>query len=187
MDKKDLLDYILNAAIMQDSLLQSYRTLSLTLQSIFIAIASGLAIAVLSFSDLFQAISSLLMLTSLSILSIYLLVKVRKIILARGNDINFWHKKLIIQEQSLPLDQRYFTEFKIHQKLKREQSEYLNDLFSGSKKINEKDAELIVEKGLGHNRKVLDKWLFIGLLIIWLIILIISYLYVIVHYLLKIF
>ena len=109
MDKKDLLDYILNAAIMQDSLLQSYRTLSLTLQSIFIAIASGLAIAVLSFSDLFQAISSLLMLTSLSILSIYLLVKVRKIILARGNDINFWHKKLIIQEQSLPLDQRYFT------------------------------------------------------------------------------
>jgi hypothetical protein len=187
MDKNDSIEYILNLANMQDSLLQGYRSMSLTLQSIFIAIASGLAIAVLSFSNIFQSISSLVMLTSTSVLSIFLLAKVRRIILARGNDVNFWHKKLIKLEQELPNDQRYFTEFKIHQKLKREQSESTSNIFNSFRKIEDGDIDLILEKGLGHTRKILDKWLFVGLLFIWLIIIAISYLYVILHHLLGVF
>ena len=52
----DCLDYLLEGAELNDSLLQAYRSFHLTLQSIFVAIGAGLSVAVLAFNELIRSI-----------------------------------------------------------------------------------------------------------------------------------
>ena len=80
-----------------------------------------------------------------------------KIIIARGKDVSFWHRKLIKAEQDLPPDRRYFTQFKIDQKLRRSKANHLQKLFLSKKMITDEEIDLLVERGLGHTRKILDK------------------------------
>ena len=56
MVNKQSIDYLLAGAQLNDSLLQSYRQLHLTLQSIFVAIGVGLSIAVLAFNKPLQVL-----------------------------------------------------------------------------------------------------------------------------------
>lgn len=172
----DYLDYLLEGAELNDSLLQAYRNFHLTLQSIFIAIGAGLLVAILAFNEPIRSTLATLILVILGIISIYILIHMRKIIIARGKDVNFWHRKIIRAEQDLPPDRRYFTQFKIHQKLHRSDADHLQKLFlsTGIRRINDNDIDLLVERGLGHTRKILDKWLFVGIGIIWLLLFIIS-------------
>jgi hypothetical protein len=168
------IDYLLAGAQLQDSLLQNYRQIHLIVQSIFIAIGVGLCITILSFDKFVQSALATLILIVFAGISLYLLYKLRKITIARGEDVNYWHRKIIIAEQSFPPDQRYFTEFKIYQKLHRADSNYLTDQFLTNKEINDAQVNLLVEKGLGHTRKILDQWLFTGIFIIWALLLVMS-------------
>ncbi|MCK4476381.1 MAG: hypothetical protein KAU16_06605 [Methanophagales archaeon] len=121
----DYLDYLLEGAELNDSLLQAYRNFHLTLQSIFVAIGAGLSLAVLAFDEIIQFTLATLILVVLAMISIYILIKMHKIIIARGEDVSFWHRKLIRAEQDLPPDRRYFTQFKIYQKLRRANAKHL--------------------------------------------------------------
>ena len=170
----DYLDYLLGGAELNDSLLQAYRNFHLTLQSIFVAIGAGLSVAVLAFNELIRSTLATLILVVLGIISIYTLIQMHKIIIARGKDVSFWHRKLIKAEQDLPPDRRYFTQFKIDQKLRRSKANHLQKLFLSKKTITDEEIDLLVERGLGHTRKILDKWLFIGIGIIWLLLFTIS-------------
>ena len=176
------LGYLLEGAELQDNLLQGYRNFHLTLQSIFIAIGTGLSIAILAFKEVIQFALATLILIVLSIISVYILIKMHRIIIERGKDVNFWHRELIKAEQDLPPDRRYFTRFKIHQKLHRADIDHIQKLFLSESEISEQDIKLLVDKGLGHTRKILDKWLFVGIGIIWILLVAISIVFSVYRY-----
>jgi hypothetical protein len=158
-------DFLLAGAVWQDGLLQNYRLIFLTLHAILFAIGIGVLAASLSQQSDARAIVLSSILICIAFTSSYLLVTMRKIVLARGNDVNFWHRRLIRWENDFTVNERDFTRFKIHQKSKREDSLY--DRFMNGRKIDEADIDDLIEKGLGHTRKIIDKQLFRGLLIGW--------------------
>lgn len=173
-DQFTYLHYLIEGATLNDYLLQSYRNFHLILQSIFLAIGTGLFIAILSFNEIQKSTIASIILFALFLISFFILIKMYKIIIARGKDVNFWHRKIIGEEQNLSPDKRYFTKFKIHQRLRRSNTNDLQKLFLSEKKVEDHDINHLVEKGLGHTRKILDKWLFVGLGIIWLLLISIS-------------
>src|SRR5262245_20836888 len=87
--------FLLEGARWQDFLLQSYRTLHLTVQSIFLAIGTGLVVAALGFENLSKARVLAVILLLISVLSLALLLAMRRVVLARGRDVNFWHRQII--------------------------------------------------------------------------------------------
>lgn len=183
MGKQNSTEFILNGAILQDTLLQSYRSFHLILQSIFVAVGAGLSIAILSFERPVQAYLALIILAAIFTLSIYLLLRMRKIIVERGNDVNYWHRELIKAERSHTSIERFFTRFKIHQQARRRDVQHLEQLFLSDQEISDSDIDQLIQKGLGHTRRVIDLWLFLGLGIIWLIILGVGSYYTIAHFL----
>lgn len=85
--------------------------------------------------------------------------------------MNCWHRLLIQMESRQRSEHRHFTRFKSHQKLHRSDIGYLQSLFLSEAQVPEKDIDLLVEKGLGHTRYVIDgqlpdriSWLWLGLL-----------------------
>jgi len=174
--------YLLGFAELNDSLLQAYRNLHLTLQSIFMVLGAGLLVAVLHFNEALRSTLAACVLVALGIISTYILFKIRGIIIARGKDVSYWHCELIKAEQGLPPDRRYFTQFKIYQKLQRSKAEYLRQWTQLAKGLTDEEIRLLVETGLGHTRKILDKWLFIAIVVIWLLLAIIGIGYTIYTY-----
>lgn len=170
----EYLGYIIEGAELTDNLLQNYRNFHLTLQSIFIATGAGLSIAIIAFDEIIQFALATFILILLAILSFYISIKMHGIIIARGKDVNFWHRELIKSEQNLLPENRYFTKFKVHQKLHRADIEHIQNMFLSDKKINDDNIDIIIEKGLGHTRKILDRWLFVGIGILWVILVVIS-------------
>jgi hypothetical protein len=94
---------------------------------------------------------------------------------------------LIEAEQTVAPEQRFFTQFKINQKLKREENHYLQKFLLIDRPIEEKDVSLLIEKGLDHTRVILDRLLFRGLTAIWVLVLLLSTAYVLGHFQMKLF
>jgi len=160
-------EYLLAAAAWQDSLLQSYRSLHITIQSILLAMSAGLFVAVISLTGLLSSITAFLVLIVMWIFQSFTTQRFKNIITARGEDVNFWHREIILAEQQIEIQQRYFTKFKVYQKLHRQDAEYLQDMFLSSKKAGTKDVEILIEKGLGHTRYAIDEQLFQRISWIW--------------------
>jgi hypothetical protein len=172
--ENDDLAYLLNAAAWQDSLLQSYRSLHLSFQSILLAIGIGLFLAILSFDYLCPVLISSFIFLWVWALQVISLKNFKGIVTARGADVNFWHCAIIMAENNAPMEKRYFTKFKIHQKEKRNQ-EVLTALqakFLSENKISSEEANLLIEKGEGHTRKVIDRKLFSNIFGLWMFLLI---------------
>jgi hypothetical protein len=150
------------------------RSIHLTLQSIFVAVGAGLYVAVLSFQQPREAVLAATILTVNGVVSMCLVSKMRSLILARGADVTFWHRRLLATEQELAPNERYLTEFKIAQKEARAGFVNLDDLFLTRNPVTVASIDLLVERGLGHTRKVFDKWLFTGIWTIWRLLLIIG-------------
>jgi hypothetical protein len=168
------LDFLLTAASWQDSLLQSYRSLHLTFQSITLAIGVGIFIATVSFDLGPRPIAGAIVLVIVWLLQLFATSRFRGVVLARGKDVNFWHKRIILAEQNLPGERRHFTRFKIHQKLERADSMHLEELFLSERKTKPDDIDVLIEKGLGHTRKVLDEQLFNGISAIWVVMIVMT-------------
>ncbi|MBP7964418.1 MAG: hypothetical protein KBG20_19670 [Caldilineaceae bacterium] len=167
------LSFLIQAVGWQDDLLQSYRILHLTFQSILLAIGIGLAVAVITAT---QAIPGTILLAVLSLLLFFQVMTSRgfeQIIKHRGKDVNFWHKEVIWAERVLPPDLRYFTQFKVFQKLHRSDLSYLRQKFLSPTEIEtiaQEDIDLLIEKGMGHTRHVVDVRLFRGITVVWILI-----------------
>ncbi len=154
--------------------MQAYRSLHVTIQSILLAVGVGLTVASLTIADypnfLPAVLVSATLLTCIAGLHLFSARKFAGVVLARGEDINWWHFELIRKEHSLSPDARYFTRFKIHQQARRKDVTHLEAIFiSGSQcspLTNEQITELI-GKGLGHTRKVIDQQLFAWIERIW--------------------
>jgi hypothetical protein len=161
----DYVRYLLNGVQWNDSLLEGYRSFHLTMQSIFIAIGAGVSVANLNFRGLAQSASAILILTALAVLGIYIILKMHKIIIDRGYAVDAWSKELIRAEKELPIGKRQFTQSKI---------EGRGFNFTAAE-IDEDKINQLVRKG--YARKILDKWLFIGIGVVWSLLLAINFVY----------
>lgn len=142
----------------QDSLLQSYRSFHLTSQSILIAIGVGLTISIISIDELFKVVLIYILLLLISGMGLFLLFKMKNLISARGEDVDYFHNKIIEQEQELPKMDRVLTAFKVYQKFNREKTDI--DEYFLNFELSEGVISQLTEKGKGHTRKLLDKHLF---------------------------
>lgn len=162
----DKLASLWQGAHYQDNLLQAYRNFHLTMQSILLAIGAGLSVATLTFNDIIKTSLSYLLLLGISILGVYLIKKMKKLIIARGEDVDYFHNQIIEFERSLPKDQQTMTQFKVYQKFNRDKTN-ISEYFSKFS-ITDSIRDQLTEKGKGHTRQLLDKKLFNGFGLVWL-------------------
>ncbi|MBX3640930.1 MAG: hypothetical protein KF888_10570 [Nitrosomonas sp.] len=174
MNSDEICSYLIAGAAWQESLLQSYRSLHVTIQSILLAI--GVALTVVPFTIMgYPVISpailvSTVLLTCVGGLHFYSSNKFSGVVLARGEDINWWHTELIKAEHGISSSSRYFTKFKIHQQARRKNVSHLEAIFlaaSSSAVLTEEQVGELIGKGLGHTRQVIDKQLFVWIGRIW--------------------
>lgn len=170
-------EYIIAAVAWQESLLQAYRSLHVTVQSILLALGVGLFVVPLTDSP--KLTLSAILIAVLLLMLFFLHAKSSRkfagVVLARGEDINWWHARLMQCEQNMPSQSRYFTSFKIHQQKQRGENgnlleqKYLSD--APNSQLTDEDCRSLIGTGLGHTRMVIDQQLFQWIEVIWFFIL----------------
>ena len=172
MAMDDEASFLLQAAIWQDSLLQTYRTLHLTFQSILLAIGIGLTVSIFSFNEPTLVIVSAVIFLSIWWLQLFSAARFKRIITTRGRDVNYWHREIILAENKISDPSgRQFTRFKISQQ-NFEKQPSLNDKFlTKGSMVTLEDTNSLIEQGLGHTRKVIDRQLFTFIRVIWFLLL----------------
>lgn len=111
------ISYCLNQSAIQDNLLQSYRQIFLTIESIALAIGIGVATAASS-AESPENLVFLFAGVLLVLLGYYSIRKGVNIVRARGDDVSHWHYKIMELEQELPKEERKFTRFKLYQRFR---------------------------------------------------------------------
>lgn len=167
MNETEDRNYLLAAAAWQETLLQAYRSLHVTVQSVLLAVGVGLAVASLTISVYPSSSPSVLIcafiLTCVVGLHLFSVRKFSDVIKARGEDINWWHKQIIRKEHNCDPNVRYFTKFKIHQQARRNDVSHLEKTFGKSdESLSEEQIEELIAKGLGHTRIVIDQCCLFG-------------------------
>ncbi|AWZ02772.1 MAG: hypothetical protein NXH87_14640 [Rhodobiaceae bacterium] len=160
-------DALLQMCIWQDHLLQSYRSINLMLQSFLLIVLAAL-VAIPSVLDFDQsAIFHLLtVVAAFPVTGVIWFTnsKIQEIILARGGDVSYVHKRVVRVENTLPVADRVFTEFKIvqggHGDFTREEAE---KLFLSDQSVTVEDVEKLITGRLGFARRVIDRNLFDGI------------------------
>lgn len=162
-------DFLLNCAVWQDGLLQSYRSLSLTVSSILIAVGVGSVVAAIEQSSQAYSLSFSLFVLLLSGFSVLLSERFQDVILSRGRDVDYWHREIIKLEGKLEEPERTFTKFKIAQKNQRSQNLSAENTAEGGE-LTEEQVTFVVGSGLGHTRRFVDRSLVLGIRLLWLVI-----------------
>ncbi|MBC7869330.1 MAG: hypothetical protein H7Y09_00715 [Chitinophagaceae bacterium] len=153
-------NYLLDGAAMTDVQLQAYRTFHLIIQSGLIVAGTVLVVAVFGLNEVFKSGLAAGGLWYTAWISRQVMTRLRIVIATSTDDVNYWHRKLICLENELPETQRYFTEFKIEQKLKKSDPNYietLRNVFMQQRQIEESDANRLIERGSGHLRYMLEE------------------------------
>lgn len=171
-------DFLLACAAWQDSLLQSYRSLHVTIQGFLIA--AGVAVLAIQLTGAAQDSSAKpvavmlfnLVFTGLLFALFWLQRKtsmeLEGAVSSRAADINFWHVEVILSENALEPMQRKFTHFKRWQQARRTAADSELPKFLPPEGISRETAESLIGGGLGHTRRVLDYNLFNRLQHLWL-------------------
>ena len=170
----DELQYLLAGAQLEDSLLQSYRQLSMTLQSIFLLIGTLLITVIIPIPAGLELYSLEILFIIIFCLSMYSSRKFYLVIKHRANDVNFWHKKVMLAETEPDSKMTVFTEFKIWQKYKRANNDYLLNDGTVDKKDVRENVDFLIGKGEGHTRRVVDRYITFGIIIAWWMLFIIA-------------
>jgi hypothetical protein len=168
------LNYLASHSRNLESILQSYRQIDLTTQSVFLVLGSIILSRILETESLRVVIFLELLLIFLTVFSLLVMQRFQKVIIARGEDVTWWYKEMVKAELSLPADERAFTRFKIHQSrgyLREEQ--YAPFLKDGSE-INSTTIEHLLDADLEHIRKVINTYIFRGIRIMWFFIALLS-------------
>lgn len=112
--------FLLGAAVWQDNLLQSYRTISITLQSVLLAVAAVLLGATL---QAHSRLSVSLLVSGLTMVVVVAVIgwrQMKGVIDDRATDATFWQKKIHEHEAAAISDsQRSFVSFKEEQEVRK--------------------------------------------------------------------
>lgn len=162
--------FLLAASAWQETLLQSYRSLHVTIQGFLIAASSAIlavqltgAVQEQSARPLAAALFNVVFTVLLGLL-LWLQGKtateLQGVVESRAADINHWHKVTMLSENDLEPSQRAFTYFKLWQHANRADVIHVLPQYLAEEGISEAAVEELIGKGLGHTRRVLDVNLF---------------------------
>lgn len=138
----------------------------LTIQSILIAVGAGLSIVTVKSIIILEVVFSYVLLIVVSGLGFYLLVKMKNLVKARGEDVDYFHNTIMEYEKGLDSEDQLMTNFKIYQILNRGNTK-ANEYFY-SKEHKDIIRGKLTSNGNGHTRRVLDKHLFSGFTLVWI-------------------
>ena len=168
------LNYLATHARNYESLLQTYRQINLTTQSVFLILGTFLLSQVLDARNLVSALSTEMLLVSITVFSNVVMLKFNRVIHQRGEDVNWWYHKIIRLEQELPPEDRIFTEFKIYQS-----TSFLKDetarMFHDKANLTHEEIEFLLNADLDQTRRVINTYILRGISLIWVVILLISF------------
>lgn len=165
-DKKEFsIGSLLDAAAIQDSLLQSYRNFHLTMQSIFVAVGGGLTVAFIEQDDFLKSILIFIINAVVIFCSVKALYRIKQVIMSRSEDVSFWHRLIIREEEkNKNCVERYFTKFKTYQDDKeRFRKSKIHDII-----IDESNLDKLVPYSDGFTRGKVDGLLFNLFKFIWI-------------------
>jgi hypothetical protein len=168
------LNYLASHSRNLEALLQTYRQIDLTIQSVFLVMGTFLLSRILESSSLNVTLFFEFLLISLSVFSFSVMWRLQKVILARGEDVNWWHRKIVKAEQALPPEERSFTQFKIHQSKNLFSPEYLNRFLDPADNISQADIEILLNADLAQIRRVINSYIIRGMRLLWIFMLILS-------------
>jgi hypothetical protein len=157
-------NYLLRGIQWNDSLILGYRSFHLTLQSIFIAIGAGMTVASLNSNKLAQSALACLIFVALAIIGVWISFRMHKIIKTRSVAVDAWQRELIKAERGLPREKRRFTQSKIDGR----------GLALTVDQIDDDKIGLLVGGEGGYEREILDKWMFIGIRLLWFLLFVIN-------------
>lgn len=169
------LNYLASHSRNLESILQTYRQIDLTIQSVFLVMGTFLLSRILESNSLSVALFFEFLLVSLSFFSFSVMWRFHKVIIARGEDVNWWHRLIIKAEQSLPPEERSFTMFKIHQNEKLFSADYLNQFLNPVDNISDHDINILLRADLEQIRKVINTYIITGMRMLWIFMLILSF------------
>jgi hypothetical protein len=162
-------DFLLACATWQDGLLQSYRSLSLTVSSILIAVGVGSVVAAIEQSRTAYSLGFSFFVLLLAIFSVIFAEKFQEVILSRGRDIDFWHKAVIRAENSFDDADRSFTHFKLVQKNIRKMKGSTHSV-EPLGVLTDEEIDSLIGSGLGHTRRFVDRSIVLGIRLLWAVI-----------------
>lgn len=163
-------EFLLAACAWQESLLQSYRSLHVTIQGFLIAASSAVLavqltgaiqeqssrpLAIAIFNSAFTVLLGLLYW-----LQTRTAIELKAVVESRAADINHWHKATMASENELEPAQRAFTFFKLWQHAHRADVAHVLPRYLPEEGISGADIDELIGKGLGHTRRVIDVNLF---------------------------
>lgn len=176
--------FLLASAQWQDSLLQSYRILHVTIQGFLMT--TGAAVLAVQLTSAMQKndahpIQTAVFSTIFSFLIGILFwiqrdtaIELGRVVNSRAEDVNHWHRLIILCENDLAPRQRSFTIFKRWQQLHRVDLDEVENEYSADFIATPEYASKLIAKGLGHTRQVLDKNLFVRIQRLWIVLIIAS-------------
>lgn len=100
--------------------------------------------------------------------------KFQKVIIARGEDVNWWHTQIVLAEQALPPEERIFTRFKLFQSEGRLTPEEIARFLDPSDNVTEKEFQKLFDADLDHIRRVLNLYIIRGMRLMWVMVAAIS-------------
>ena len=168
------LNYLASHSRNLESLLQTYRQIDLTAQSVFLVLGTFLLSRILEAGLFYVSLFFELVLIILSVFSNVVMRKFQKVILSRGEDVNWWHKRIILAEHALPPDERAFTEFKINQSIGVMNDEEIARFLGSDEPITNVLIEKLLDADQNHIRKVINSYIFKVINLMWFIIILLS-------------
>lgn len=163
-DKTDRLIFLWRGAQYQDSLLQAYRGFHFTMQSVLLAIGAVLSVAVIMTDNPREAWWTYALLVIVTAFALCLLNMMRKLILARREDVNFFHHHILETEKEVGADEQVLTQFKTYQKFHKKNT---GTLAKFSKDAPADSTQQLLEKDKEHTRQLLDTNASVYFLIVW--------------------
>jgi hypothetical protein len=152
-----------------ESLLQTYRQINLTTQSVFLVLGIFILSRILETPKPI-AVFPWLLLVSLTAFSLIVMWKFQKVIIARGEDVNWWHRQIMMEERTIPPDERIFTRFKIFQSQNRLSPEETARFLEPDCRATEEDIRMLLDADLDHIRKVINRYILGGMRLMWILV-----------------
>lgn len=167
------LGYMASHSRNMEALLQTYRQINLTTQSVFLVLGTFLLSRIIE-TDIPAALFLELLLLSLTAFSMIVMWKFQKVIIARGEDVTWWHTQIVRAEQALPPEERIFTRFKIFQSEGRLTPEEIARFLDPVDRVNDDELQKLFDADLDHIRKVLNLYIIRGMRLMWIMVAAIS-------------
>ena len=156
----------LDAVVWQDMLLQSYRSIQIITQMVFIAVGMALTLAIIVLDRAVDVALVGAMFVAVSIAAQCLLRKLAQLIRARGDDVYYWQRELLTAEQSAQLENA-FCRFKAAQ-LSRTRGGATFPGLDHPDALTQEQLYRLVEAGSSKTRVLVERTVVRWLTFLWL-------------------